>query len=94
MNAARTNVFLSRARSGSIGIGASCAFAFHPLHVSLTSRRLRLVIVVANEIAESQFLPSLAGEGLEAVGNLNGQPAKIFSDVLQHVLSGETVELN
>ena len=77
-----------------MGIGPSCALAFHPDHVSLDKQYFRLVIVVADEIAEGQFLPGLAGEGLKPVGDLNSQPAKVLPDVLQNVLPGKAVKLN
>ena len=50
--------------------------------------------MVADEIAEGQFLAGLAGEGLKPVWDLYSQASEVLPDVLQHVLPGEAVELN
>ena len=50
--------------------------------------------MVADKIAESQFLSAFAGEGLQSVRHLHIQLAEVLPDVLQHVLPGETVKLN
>ena len=57
-------------------------------------QHLGFVLVIADEIAEGQFLAGFAGKGLQPVRHLDIQALEVCADVVQHVLPGLAVQLN